>query len=284
MRKVLLFAMLLPLLAGCLNDDDYVDYAALDEEIISEYLAENNIQAERHSSGVYYKVINQGDGTSIGDDPQTDEKITFSYKGYLTNGTVFDDSKGKNLTLNLFSLIPGFQIGVQQTNRLGEVQIFIPSSWAYGSSQNGSIPANSVVIFDVKVDRDQMDIDEDIISAFLEENSITAERDESGLYYEIVKEGDGDNVPANAYVDIKFKGTLLNGDEFISRTQSNFLFTNYIEAWKIGIPKAKKNGIIRLYCPSQLAFGHTDQYDDNKELILPGNSVVIYEIEVVNFN
>jgi len=282
MRKVLLFAVLLPLVASCMKDD-YVDYTVVDEKIISDYLAANNIQAERHASGVYYKIIEEGDGEAIGEDPQTDEKITFSYKGYLTNGTVFNDTEGKNITSNLFGLIPGFQIGVQQINRFGEVQIFIPSGWAYGSQQTGNIPANSVVIFEVKVDRDQADIDEDIIAAYLAENQITAERDESGLYYEIIKEGEGDFVPQSAYVEIKYKGTLLDGEEFINKVESNFPFANYIEAWKIGIPKTKKNGIIRLYCPSQLAFGHNDMYNSKNEIIVPGNSIVIYEIEVVNF-
>lgn len=282
MRKVVLFLMLLPLLAGCMKDD-YVDYTVVDEEIITQYLAENNIDAERHQYGLYYKVINEGNGAPIGEDENLNEKVTFSYKGYLTNGQVFADTKGENVTQYLNQLLWGFQLGFPQINREGEIHLYIPSGLAYGSSGANGVPANSVVIFEVKIDRDQSDIDEDILAAYLQENAITAERDDSGLYYQILEAGEGDNMPDNAIIDVSYKGTFMDGEEFDTGTLSKYPLANLIEAWRIGLPKLKKGSKAILYCPSQLCYGSTPRYDNKGNVTIPPNSILIFEITVVNF-
>ncbi len=282
MRKIGLFLMLLPLLAGCMNDE-YVDYTVVDEEIIVNYLAENNIDAERHQYGLYYKVIDEGSGAPIGEDDAGTEKVTFSYKGYLTNGYVFADSEGENVTQYLSQLLYGFQIGFPQINREGEIHLYIPSGLAYGSAGANGVPANSVVIFEVKIDRDQSDIDEDILAAYLQENSITAERDDSGLYYQIVEAGEGDYVSDNAIIDVSYKGTFLDGEEFDAGTLSKYPLSKLIEAWRVGLPKLQKGSKAIFYCPSQMCYGSTPRYDNNGNVTIPGNSILIFEITVVNF-
>ncbi|MBS2211000.1 FKBP-type peptidyl-prolyl cis-trans isomerase [Carboxylicivirga mesophila] len=282
MRKVVLFMLLLPLLASCLKDD-YVDYTAIDEEIIVNYLAENNIEAQRHASGLYYKIIDKGSGAPIGGDISKDEKVTFSYKGYLTNGKVFADTEGENVTQYLSRLLIGFQIGFPLINREGEIQLFIPSGLAYGNSGANGVPANSVVIFDVKIDRDQSEIDEDILAAFLEENNIEAERDESGLYYQIIEPGEGSNATDNSIIDASYKGMFMDGEEFETGTLSRTPLSNLIEAWRVGIPKLKKGGKAVFYCPSQLCYGSSPQYDKDGKITIPANSILVFEIELVNF-
>ncbi|MCU4157406.1 FKBP-type peptidyl-prolyl cis-trans isomerase [Carboxylicivirga sp. A043] len=282
MRKVLLFAMLLPLLAGCLNDDDYVDYAALDEEIISEYLAENNIQAERHSSGLYYTIIEQGDGAAIGDDTDTDDRVTFSFNSETINGKSFYD-EDKNHTANLSTLPYAFQIGMSQINKEGEIILYSPSQLcrdAYGYIYGEE---NTVMVYHIKIDRDQTEIDEEIIAAYLTENSIEAQRDDSGLYYEILTEGAGDNVTSSSYLDASYKGSLLNGDVFDEGTLSGTSLSGLIEAWQVGVPLLNKGSKARFYCPSQMCYGSSARYDGNGNVTIPGNSILIFEIEVVNF-
>ncbi|MCU4173804.1 FKBP-type peptidyl-prolyl cis-trans isomerase [Carboxylicivirga sp. N1Y90] len=277
MRKIIILSLLLPLLASCLKEDEVVDYAIVDEGIISEYLAENGIDAERDPSGLYYEIIEMGDGAPIGEDITKDDKITFSLKGYLTSGKVFADTEGENITGYLSPMLYGFRIGIPKVNREGRINLFIPSGLAYGANSSASVPANSVVIFEIDVKRDQADIDEDILAAYIAENQINAERDESGLYYEIIEPGEGDNVPDNASVSVSYKGTLLNGEVFDENTLSSYPLYNLIEAWQVGIPKLKKGGKAIFYCPSQMAYG-----SDVKESI-PANSILIFEVEVINF-
>lgn len=291
MRKVLLFAMLLPLLAGCLNDDDYVDYAALDEEIISEYLAENNIQAEKHSSGLYYTIIEQGDGASIGDDTDTDDRVTFSFNSETINGKSFYD-EDKNHTANLSTLPYAFQIGMSQINKEGEIILYSPSQLcrdAYGYIYGEE---NTVMVYHIKIDRDQSEIDEEIIAAYLTENQIEATRDESGLYYQIIEEGEsgGNFIKATSAVKVSYVGTYIDGIEFdsgetVDKYGNYMSLTNLIESWQIALPKLKKGGKAKLYCPSQLAYGSNDRYNSQTgEIILPGNSILIFEVNVLDFH
>ncbi|MBK3518975.1 FKBP-type peptidyl-prolyl cis-trans isomerase [Carboxylicivirga marina] len=283
MRKLVLFALILPLLASCMKDD-YVDYTIVDEEIISEYIENNNIVAERHASGLYYQIIDQGSGEPIGADDNVDDKVTFSFKGYLTDGEVFTDSEGENITQYLSRLLYGFQIGLPNINREGEIHLYIPSGLAFGSNGANGVPANSVVIFEIKVDRDQDDIDADILAAHIIENQIMAEQDEeSGLYYEILVEGEGENVHENAIIDVSYKGSLLNGEVFDEGTLSYSNLSGLIEAWQIGVPKLKKGGKGIFYCPSQMCYGSSTRYDNEGEVSIPANSILIFEIEVVNF-
>ncbi|MCG8581652.1 MAG: FKBP-type peptidyl-prolyl cis-trans isomerase [Bacteroidales bacterium] len=283
MRKIFLFTMLLPLLAGCLNDDDYVDYAALDEEIISEYLTTNNIVAERHSSGLYYKVINPGIGDEIGDEDNTDEKVTFSFTSKTINGKdIYEDDK--NHTSYLSTLPFGFQIGMSQINKQGEMILYTPSQLCRDAYGNIYGEKNTVMIYHINTKRDQSEIDEEIIAEFISENQINASRDESGLYIEIIEEGEGENVPKESWIDVSFKGSFLNDEVFTEGTVSSAALTGFIEAWQVGIPLLKKGSKAILYCPSQMCYGSSDRYNsETGEVSIPGNSILIYEIEVVNF-
>jgi len=273
-----MLGLLLPLLSSCLDDDEYVDYAPIDNKIILNYLKENNIDAESDVSGLYYKVVNPGTGASIGQDQTQDDQVTFSYKGYLTNGQVFADTKGENITSHLSQLLYSMQIGMSKINREGEIHLYSPSHLAYGSAEKNNVPANSVVIFEIKIDRDQKDIDEDLIADYLSTNKITdAIRDQSGLYYQITKEGDGNLVPENAIISVSYTGTLLDGNKFDEGTLTNASLSKLISAWQIGIPKLKKGSHATFYCPSQMAYGH------EKRDKIPANSILVFNIQVIDF-
>ncbi len=282
MKKVLLFAVLLPLLTGCLKDDEYVDYAALDEEIISEYLTTNNIVAERHSSGLYYKVIEQGEGASIGDDAETDDRVTFSFNSKTITGMSFYN-KDQNHTANLSELPYAFQIGMSQINKQGEIILYSPSQLCRNSYGYTYGEENTVMVYHIKIDRDQPEIDEEIIAAYLTDNSIEAERDESGLYYEILTEGEGDNVKSSSLVDVSYKGSFLNGNVFDEGTLSRTSLSGLIEALKVGVPLLKKGSKARFYCPSQMCYGSNARYDKNGNVTIPDNSILIFEINMINF-
>lgn len=82
-------------------------------------------------------------------------EVTVEYVGKLPDGTIFDSSQvqGKPLTFVLGSpgIIPGFQIGVRGMKEGGERIIAIPPELGYGAQQNGPIPPNSTLIFELKL-------------------------------------------------------------------------------------------------------------------------------------
>jgi FKBP-type peptidyl-prolyl cis-trans isomerase len=101
------------------------------------------------SSGVKYWDVVQGSGTPVA----AGNSITVNYIGYLVNGTIFDasftDGKVFTTTLNTASLIAGWVDGIPGMKPGGERRLEIPASLGYGSTANGSIPANSVLVFDI---------------------------------------------------------------------------------------------------------------------------------------
>ncbi|HMO40695.1 MAG TPA: FKBP-type peptidyl-prolyl cis-trans isomerase [Saprospiraceae bacterium] len=131
-----------------------------------------------------------------------------------------------------------------------------------------------------KKDRDQTEIDREKIEQYLAANNLTATAHPSGLYYIITEPGTGANPPTNANVTVRYKGSLLDGTVF-DQTPGNeartFPLQNLIQSWQIGIPLVARGGKITLFSPSALAYGSRGVG------IIPANSVLIFEIELVNF-
>lgn len=86
-----------------------------------------------------------------------DKQLAVTYRGYLTNGQIFDQSRATNngqlqpmlFMLGAGQLIPGFEQGVAGMKVGGTRRIIIPPSLGYGDKVQGGIPANSVLVFDV---------------------------------------------------------------------------------------------------------------------------------------
>lgn len=85
----------------------------------------------------------------------TSSTVVVEYTGALaTDGSIFDstDSRGgEPAEFPLDQVIEGFKNGIAGMKVGGERRIFIPASQGYGQQEGGSIPADSDLIFDVKL-------------------------------------------------------------------------------------------------------------------------------------
>ncbi len=143
-RKILSFILLLVLAASC--QEDVVDYGPIDKKIIEDYLTATGQTAQSSSSGLYY-IIDKPGGANH---PNINSAVTVNYVGSLTDSTVFDKStSGQPSTLQLTSVIKGWQEGLQLIGVKGKIKLLIPSALGYGSTAKTGIPANSVLIFDI---------------------------------------------------------------------------------------------------------------------------------------
>lgn len=83
------------------------------------------------------------------------ELVVVDYTGYLPDGTVFDSSVSRNqpfaFVLGAGQVIRGWDQGVAGMQVGGERLLDIPASLGYGANTVGSIPANSTLVFDVKL-------------------------------------------------------------------------------------------------------------------------------------
>jgi FKBP-type peptidyl-prolyl cis-trans isomerase FkpA len=149
MKKILVAILTVLVLIGCKKNDkcDYNECAikASDAEIqaVKDYLASQNItNATQHCSGMFYVIQRPGTGKNA----EACSDVNVSYKGMLTNGVVFDQN---TTNLRLDGVITGWRNGIPKIAAGGFIQLYIPPSLGYGSSANGSIPANSILVFDV---------------------------------------------------------------------------------------------------------------------------------------
>lgn len=121
--------------------------AIKDDQIITEYLSKNNIDATKASSGLYYYIETKGNSNK----PNQNSQVRVSYKGYLIDGKVFDESDSSGIVFYLNQVIEGWTEGICYFGEGGKGKLFIPSSLGYGSKSTGDIPTNSVLIFDISL-------------------------------------------------------------------------------------------------------------------------------------
>lgn len=124
-----------------------INQAEEDNKIITKYIADHNLSAQSTGSGLYYVMTTQGTGAK----PNINSQVTVKYKGYLTSGSVFDQSSASGATFALSGVIKGWQEGIPLFNKGGKGMLLIPSALGYGSQPVGNIPANSVLIFDIEL-------------------------------------------------------------------------------------------------------------------------------------
>jgi FKBP-type peptidyl-prolyl cis-trans isomerase FkpA len=148
MKNILSALLILTLLISCSKDKEAnIDYTAKNEVEIKAYIAKNNLTAQRSNTGLYYVINSAGTGTQ----PTATSNVTVAYKGYYTNGTVFDQSSAAGIPFGLNQVIKGWTEGIQYFKTGGNGILLVPAHLAYGSSDYNGIPGGSVLIFDVKL-------------------------------------------------------------------------------------------------------------------------------------
>ena len=106
-RSVLLICLFALVSFAC---EDQKLQSQIDRETIEEYLATNNIDAIEDPSGLWYVVTQEGSGDQR---PGPNSTVEVKYRGYFTDGTTFDQSRGDNTSeVRLSNTILGWRIGV----------------------------------------------------------------------------------------------------------------------------------------------------------------------------
>lgn len=117
------------------------------------------------------------------------------------------------------------------------------------------------------------------IQKFVMKSGLNYEKSESGLYYLIEKEGEGEFIKFTDEVSFRYTGKLMSGKTFdgrYKRTPITFEVSKLIEGWKEGMMYLKKGGKAKLIVPPTLGYGENQLPD------IPANSILYFEIEVVD--
>lgn len=102
------------------------------------------------ASGLQYKIVQSG---PAGPSPKAGDLIKVHYEGALASGQVFDSSleRGRPAIMPLAELIPGWMEALPMMRVGDEWMLYIPPSLGYGAEAAGPIPANSVLVFRIKL-------------------------------------------------------------------------------------------------------------------------------------
>lgn len=130
--------------------------SATDEAAIKaaqEFLIENGTKdgVKTLPSGLQYKVITSGEATGV--QPDSNDLVRVHYEGTLTDGTVFDSSfeRGTPAIFAPEQVVPGWTEALQLMRPGDEWFLYVPPALGYGERRAGPIPANSVLVFRLKV-------------------------------------------------------------------------------------------------------------------------------------
>jgi len=121
----------------------------------------------------------------------------------------------------------------------------------------------------------------------LSAHGITASLHPTGFYYKINSQGSGASV-ANlcTTLSVEYKGGFFNGKVFDSTSTGapiDLELGSVIPGWQKGVPLVKSGGDITLYIPPSLAYGPNPMTNNNTgEVIIPGNSYLVFNVHVVN--
>lgn len=120
--------------------------------------------------------------------------------------------------------------------------------------------------------------------AFLAEN---AERDgikttDSGLQYEVLEEGEGEQPGSSDTVQVHYTGELLSGEVFDSSRERgepvSFGLNQVIPGWTEGLQLMNEGARYKLYIPSDLAYG-----PGGNRAIGP-NETLVFDVELLAIN
>lgn len=280
--------------------------AEIDQNAIINYLMDNNIDAKRTESGIYYTVTQEGDGAN----PAKEDIVKVHYKGTLLDSanTVFDSSYDRDepAVFPLNRVISGWSEGIPLFKEGGKGALYIPSGLAYGVKPppGSGIKPNDPLLFEVElleimneeslakyqeeqiqkqkeVAEKQAVVDEEIISKYVADNKIDAKKTPEGIYYIIEKSGSSKKPTLENQVTVHYTGTLLDGTVFDSSEGGEpvtFPLGGVVKGWQLGIPLFGKGGKGRIIVPSGLAYGPNPRPGGK----IKPNDVLIFDVELID--
>jgi FKBP-type peptidyl-prolyl cis-trans isomerase len=140
---------------GGLPFGDDLSAAQNAEQAASPELALQQLMTEVQNTGTVAELrivdVVQGTGAGVKDG----DTVSVHYTGVLPNGTVFDSSIPRGepfpFTVGAGEVIQGWDLGLLGMQVGGRRILAIPPTLGYGANENGPIPANSTLLFEVEL-------------------------------------------------------------------------------------------------------------------------------------
>jgi len=111
----------------------------------------SHYQKYSNENTAMYGDITVGQGAAV----TAGSLVTVNYRGWLTNGKVFDESYSSGHTFSFKEgenkVIPGWEEGLYGMKAGGKRRLIVPPLKGYGSIEHNGIPGGSVLVFDIEL-------------------------------------------------------------------------------------------------------------------------------------
>lgn len=126
-------------------EEKFGEYKKQNEDFLASNKSKEGVQTTE--SGLQYKVIKTGNGEK----PADNSRVKVNYKGSLIDGTEFDSSKDKPVTMSIRNVIKGWQEALKMMPVGSKWELYIPQELAYGARQQSKLKPFSTLIFEVEL-------------------------------------------------------------------------------------------------------------------------------------
>ncbi len=127
-----------------------LEILAVEDEEIADFVATQGWNATTSETGLRYVIELEG----AVDKPSIDNAVKTNYTLSLLDGTVVQELNKpvEEVTpIPLAQTVLGWQEGIPLLGIGGKMKMVVPAALAYGSSGSGSVPASSVLVFEVEL-------------------------------------------------------------------------------------------------------------------------------------
>ncbi|CAO2184376.1 unnamed protein product [Urochloa humidicola] len=226
--------------------------------------------------GIFKKILKEGEKW---ENPKDPDEVLVKYEARLEDGTVVSKSEGVEFTVKDGYFCPALTKAVKTMKKGEKVLLTVKPQYGFGekgrpaAGEEGAVPPNATLLIDLEL---------------VSWKTVTEIGDDKKILKKVLKEGEGYDRPnEGAVVKVKFTGKLQDGTVFTKKghDEEPFEFKTDEEEVIAGLDRAvlnmKKGEVALVTIPPEHAFGSTESKQDLA--VVPPNSTVIYEVEVVSF-
>jgi len=295
MKKALIIGLTVALIFSSCKKDQ-VDYAAIEQKTLNEYLQLNYPNVTADKDGLY--TIEETKGTGIS--PLTTNYVLINYSvariASPVSKKIFDTnieslarennlySKNVHYSSKIWkieNMLKGIKLALNKMKEGGKAKFILPSNLAYEDKEIGYLPAYSTLIVELELIKVIENIDayeKTLIEDYINKSELNYIKTEKGIYITIIKNGEGNKYKEKDLVSLSYKGEYLDGIIFDSNSNGAPLkFTignnNVISGFDFAVRELNLGAKARVIIPYKLGYG----IEGNGSI--KGYETLVFEIE-----
>ncbi|RLD39946.1 MAG: hypothetical protein DRI89_13015 [Bacteroidetes bacterium] len=274
-------------------------------DLLYAYLKENKIKTQPTASGLYVIDIEKGKGKKPVNGDMCSVFLTVKH---LDGKELFTNFGENPLAIEFGKEFDtkGLMEGLGMMHEGGKATLIVPSEIGVGPGGKDGVPPFTTIVYEVKLDKiktveevkkdraeqkkmkeqqdqERRDEEQNRINAYLQRNNLQTTPLQSGLFFILTQEGEGDYPGDGDKVKVHYILQTTEGKQLQSSYDQNKTFGfelgngEVIKGWEEAIRLMKKGSKATIIVPSKLAYGSKDRNRD-----MPAYTPLVFDLELVD--